>query len=314
MAINASSIVSEYGAYYINSGQNKSRLLQKLLFGRETVKYARKVKTDDTVYRMANDEISSVVQPFQKAWTPKGDVTFKPNPIQLFKMKVDMEIYPDEIEYNWLGFLASDNLSRKEWPLIRYIMEVHLMKKIDDDLELKEYYKGVYAAPTAGTAGNTGTSMDGLKKLLQKKAGINRLDMDDLETTTIYDQIEEAFESIEEVYQNKSMIVAVAPSWRRAFLKDKREMGRYDFSGPNQIDDTLDFAPAKVAGLPSMIGTDDLWITPGENFLHITKKGQNAAQFRIEESKRCVNIMTDWWEGLGFGINEVVWTNVAAVS
>ena len=33
-------------------------------------------------------------------------------------------------------------------------------------------------------------------------------------------------------------------------------------------------------------------------------------KFDIQESKRTVSILTDWWEGLGFGMNAAVWTNL----
>lgn len=313
MAINKADIVTEYGAYYIAGGQNEQRLKRLLLFGRETTKFATEVKTDDTVYRLAQSSISSLVQAFQKSFTPKGDVTFTPNPITLFKMKVDMEIYPDDIEDNWLGFLASNSLTRKDWPLVRYILESHAFGKIAEDMELNEYYKGVYAAPTSGTAGVNGTAMDGLKTILEQD-GIKRLTMSALSTSTIYDQIEQAFEQIDEVYQTTEMVVCMAPKWARAFLKDKRTLGYYTIDGANKIDNRLDFAPAGVYGLPSMIGTDDIWITPKSNFLHITKKGENAAKVNVEEAKRCVNVMTDWYEGLGFGMKELVWTNVKAKS
>jgi len=310
MAITTTQIVQEYGAYYIAGGQNEARLKRLLLFGRETPKLATKIKTDDTVYRLAQSKMTELVQAFQKSWTPKGDIEFTPNPIQLFKLKVDLEVYPDDIEDNWLGFLASNNLSRKEWPLIRYILESHFYKQIDDDLERKAYYKGVYAAPTSGTAGVTAASMNGLKTFLTSDK-VNHVTMAALDPATIYDQIEAFYESISEEYQNSRMIIGMAPKWKRAFLKDKRSLGYYDISSPSQIDDTLDFSPARVIGLPCMIGTDDIWATSVDNFLHITKKGENAAKVKIEESKRCVNLLTDWWEGLGFGINEVVWTNVA---
>jgi len=313
MAINKTDIVTEYGAYYIAGGQNEQRLKRLLLFGRETPKIATPVKTDDTVYRLAKSTISSLVQAWQKGFTPKGDVTFTPNPIELFKFKVDMEIYPDEIEDNWLGFLASSNLTRKEWPLVRYILEKHVFDKIAEDMELNEYYKGVYAAPQTGTAGVNGTAMNGLKSTLET-AGIQRLTMSALNATTIYDQIEAAFEQIGEVYQNTEMVVCLSPKWARAFLKDKRTLGYYTIDGASKIDSRLDFAPAEVKGLPSMIGTDDIFITPKSNLLHITKKGENAAKVNVEESKRCVSIMTDWWEALGFGIKELVWTNVEEVT
>lgn len=310
MAINKQDIVTEYGAYYIAGSANESRLKRLLLFGRETTKYATPVKTNDTVYRLAQSSMSSMVQSFQKAFTPKGDITFTPNPIEVFKLKVDLEVYPDDIEDNWLGFLASNDLTRKDWPLIRYILESHAFGKIDDDMERNEYYKGVYSAPVAGTAGVNGTAMNGVKQALMNPS-VNRLTMPALNATTIYDTLENAYDQIGEEYQTTNMIICVAPKWKRAFLKDKRALGYYTKTDANQIDDSLDFSPARVIGLPSMIGTDDVWITTKENFLHVTKKGENAAKVNVEESKRCVNIMTDWYEGLGFGINELVWTNVA---
>ena len=225
-------------------------------------------------------------------------------------MKVDLDIFPDDIEDNWLGFLADNNLSRKEWPLIRYIMESHLYQQIDDDMERNEYYKGVYAAPTPGTAGLDGKSMNGLEILL-KDPKINHVTLGGaLDPSTIYDQTEEFFEKVSEEYQNVNMIIGMAPKWKRSFLKDKRSLGYYDISSSKEINDSLDFSPARVAGLPSMIGSDDLWATPIDNFLHITKKGENAGKVKVEESKRCVSLMTDWYEGLGFGLNETVWTTV----
>jgi len=314
MALIVTDIVNEYGAYYLKSDQNMNRLRRLYLFGRETPKLAQHIRTNDTIFRMAQSTITDLTQAFQKTWTPKGDVEFPPHPLELYNIKVDIDIYPDDIEDTWLGFLASENQSRKEWPLIRYIMEYHLFQKISENMELKEYYKGVYTAPTAGTAGITGQSMNGLKYQLQNGAGINHITMPALDPATIYDQLEEFYENISEEYQNSEFIIALAPKWRRAFLKDKRSLGYYDITGPGQIDDTLDFSPARVIGLPSMIGTDDVWATPKGNFLHVTKKYQNAFSAKVEEYHRCVSILTDWWEVLGFGINQLVWTNVAAAT
>lgn len=310
MSIETTDIVKEYGAYYIDAGQNKSRLFKKILFGKETTKYARKIKTNDTVYRLAGATMTSVVQGWQKAFTPKGEVKFDPNPIPLYKMKVDLSIYPDDIEDNWLGFLADNNLSRKEWPLIRYIMEEHLFSQIDNDMEMNEYYKGVYKKPDEGVAGANGASMNGLKYLLGDPK-VSRLDgIGPLDASTIHDQIESAVDQMKEEYQGEEIIVGVSPKWAKAFLKDKRSLGFYNIKTPGEVDHTVDFSKATVRGLPSMMGTNDLWLTPRKNFLHITKKGDNAGKVKVEEDKRCVDIMTDWYEGLGFGFSELVYTTV----
>jgi hypothetical protein len=312
MAITKTAIISEYGAYYLNSGQNMARLRQLLMFTRKSSQYFTQIKTDDTIYQMALAQVTSLVQAFQKAFTAKGDFTFTPNKIQLYKMKVDIEIYPDDIEDSWLGFLSSNSLSRKEWPLIRYLLESFILSKIQEDMELTVIYKGVYVAPTAGTAGTTAGAMNGLKIGLKAAAVNHDITVGALDASTIYDQFEKAYDLVSEVYQGMEMNIHCAPKWERAFLKDKRSLGYYQLNSANQIDNSLDFAPAKIVGLPSMIGTDDWFITPKANVLHLNKKGDNQGKVLVEESKRCVNIMTDWYEGLGFGINEIVWTNVEA--
>ena len=59
-----------------------------------------------------------------------------------------------------------------------------------------------------------------------------------------------------------------------------------------------------------MTGTSDILCTPKQNLLHITPETLTKNNFRVEEAKRCVAVMADWWEGLGFGINQAVWTNI----
>lgn len=313
MAITKTAIIAEYGAYYLNSGQNMARLKQLLMFTRKSSQHFTQLKTDDTIYQMAMATVTSMVQAFQKAFTPKGDFTFTPNKIQLYKMKADLEIYPDDVEDSWLGFLASNSLTRKEWPLIRYLLESFILSKIQEDMELNIIYKGVYVAPTVGTAGLTQNAMNGLRKSLQAAAVNHDTTIGALDGATIYDQCEAIYELISEVYQGMAMNIHLAPKWERAFLKDKRSLGFYQMQGPGQIDNGLDFAPVKVIGLPSMIGTNDWFITPKANILHLNKKGDNQGKVLLEESKRCVVVMTDWYEGLGLGVNEICWTNVAAV-
>jgi len=318
MGLTVSSIISEYGAYYEKSGQNMSRILKMITQDTETTKLMTQIKTDETIFKLAQGTINDLIQPFQKAFTAKGTAVFTPNKIELQHMKVDFEIYPDDIEATWLGFLASENLSRKEWPLVRFLLEQYLLPKMRENLELKVAFKGVQKDPTTDVAGNPEDVMNGIEKLLTLgiAAGtINQVTgIGALNANTIFDQVEAFHDGISQVYQGVPMVVCMSPAWRKAYFRDKRANGFYQISGANQIDDSIDFTPHKVAGLPSMSGSNILWATTKENMLHITKKGQNAGKFLIEESKRCVSIMTDWWEAIGFGINEIVWTTAGTKS
>lgn len=313
MSITVSSIVQEYGAYYIDAGQNKKRLLNLLTQGRELEKYVTPIKSNDTIYRLGNAAFNSLVQPFQKAFTQKGGMTLTPNEIRVFNIKIDDEFYPDEIKATWLGFLAANQVDRKEWPLVKWLMETYYRQQIDRDMEINEYYKGVYATPDAGVAGADGTSMNGLQKQLKDgvNAGtINSVDIEALSADTIFDQVELFTDRISEVYQGVEMNIFMSRYWYKKYMQDKRAQGFYQKSSDKEIDDGIDFTPQSVKPLACMTGTNDIFCTPRANLLHITPETLTKNNFKAEEAKRNVAIMADWWEGLGFGINGAVWTNI----
>jgi hypothetical protein len=313
MSINIASIVAEFGAYYESAGQNKSRILRMLSQGREFTQFCTPIRTDDTIFRLSNASFNTLVQPFQKAFTQKGGVTLVPNEIRVFHHKIDDEFYPDDIKASWLGFLAMNNVNREEWPLVKWMVEEYYKKQIDRDMELLEYFNGVYAAPAAGVAGVDGSGMDGIKKLLQAgvdDATINSVDLGVLAPETIFDQVEAFSDAIAEVYQGIPMNIYMSKYWYKKYLQDKRAQTFYQKTSDAQIDASVDFTPLSVKGLASMVGTDIIWCTPKENLLHITTETLTKNQFRLEEAKRCVAVMADWWEGLGFGLNQVIWTNL----
>lgn len=313
MSITTTSIVQEYGAYYIDAGQNKKRILTMLSQGREITGFATPVKTDDTIFRLANATFRTLVQPFQKTFTQKGGVEIIPNEIRQYRFKIDDEFMPDELYATWLGFLTQKSVDRKDWPFVKWLIEVYYARQIDQDMELNEYYKGVYAAPVAGTAGADGTGMNGLKKLIQAGVDvhkINSVNLGALDKTTIFDQVESFTDSIAEVYQGIKMNVFMSRYWYKKYMQDKRAQGFYQRSSDKDIDGSIDFTPLDVKPLACMVGTSDIFCTPAENFIHISPATLTKNQFKLEEAKRAVAVMADWSEGLGFGINEAVWTNI----
>lgn len=313
MSITTTSIVQEYGAYYIDAGQNKKRILTMLSQGREITDFATPIKTDDTIFRLANATFRTLVQPFQKTFTQKGGVEIIPNEIRQYRFKIDDEFMPDELYATWLGFLTQKSVDRKDWPFVKWLIEVYYARQIDQDMELNEYYKGVYAAPVAGTAGADGTGMNGLKKLIQAGVDvhkINSVNLGALDKTTIFDQVESFTDSIAEVYQGIKMNVFMSRYWYKKYMQDKRAQGFYQRTSDKDIDGKIDFTPLDVKPLACMVGTSDIFCTPAENFIHISPATLTKNQFKLEEAKRAVAVMADWSEGLGFGINEAVWTNI----
>jgi hypothetical protein len=168
-------IITAYGAYYLNNGQNATRLVQLLFRRGVTEQLFSSIVTDDTLYQAAKTVLGTILQPFQKAWTPKGNLVVTPITIKQFKMKADVEETPDDLEATWLGFLADGSLKRTEWPFVRWFLEVHLIPQIEEDYELNEVYAGVRQEPANGVAGPPGTAMDGIRKILNDHTGAGRI-------------------------------------------------------------------------------------------------------------------------------------------
>lgn len=315
--MDVTNIVKEYGAYYEKAGQNKNRILALLTQGLVTPGYCTTVKTDDTIFRLGSLTIGHIVQAFQKAWTPKADIAFQPNELRLYKMKADIDLEPDDIEATWLGFLADEKVSRKDWPLVKFLIEhpeQGIIARINSDMEMKEYGHGQFVAPTPGTAGTTGESMDGFIKQLQTgidNETINHINVGNLDKDTIFDQVEEFVVKLGDLYRYIQMPIFMSQENEIHYHRDKRGQNFYQIQSEAQVNRNVDFVPQFVVGLPSLNGTNIMFSTPKVNMMHLTKKYNNKTRFDLQEAKRVVNVLADWWEGVGFGIDGAVFTNLA---
>jgi hypothetical protein len=312
--MDVSQIIAEFGAYYIKSDANMSRLVKQLNTKSVTETAFTTVVTDDTLWRASEGRMTRVLQPFQKRWTPIGVLTLLPAAIENFKMKIDHEEYPDDIEATWLGFLADDSLDRKEWPFIRWFIEVHLLPQAKEDYEMNEIYHGVYAAPTPGTAGAAGTAMNGIKKTINDFVDGGRISpiMTGVVPTDPEDFVDymEAFaDSLPTKYWNLPMQAVMAETLTRRFLRGKeRKYGQntaYTTNGGTNVEMTN----LTLIGVPSHNGSDKIWATPKNNAIRLVKKSQNINKIRVENVDRLVKMYTDWWSGVGFVIPEIVFTN-----
>jgi len=312
MGLTVSSVVSAYGSYYENAGQNEKRVLQLLTQGRQLPGYCTPMITNETIFRLGNSTIGELVQGFQKGFTAKGGIEVKPNEIRLYHMKIDDEFQPDDLQATWLAFFANlSDVERKNWPFVKWAIEKHYKTRLDSDMELSAYYKGVYATPSTGVAGTAAASFQGLQKQLQigvDAETINSVDIETLDKDTIFDQVELFTDGISNEYQGVEMNVYMSPYWYKKYMQDKRAQGFFTKYNANEIDGNIDFTPLNVKPLVAMTGTQDIFCTPKANLLWLYSADKKT--FKLEESKRSVAVMADWWEGLGFGIDGAVWTNV----
>lgn len=311
MSIVKTDLVADFGAHYIPEGQDMDRLKSAIRTPSTTADAAKPIVYDGEVYRFSNVIFQEIVQQFQKKFTAKGDLTFKPNEIRLRNLKIDLALYPDDVKGSWLGFLGSlTDQERKNWPIVKYLLEKEVVPQLKSDLETKAYFKGVYVAPTAGTAGTAAGTMDGIKKLLDDglTAGtMNAVTLSAVPTASnIFEMVEEYADNIDENLLSVPVSIYMSTKNVRAYLRDKRNTHGNDVNyDAGKI--TIDFADnLKLVGLPSMAGSPYIWATPDDNYLYL-RRVNGMQDPKVEEALREVFLMLDWWEGLGFGYDPLVY-------
>lgn len=319
MAINVAAVVSQFGAYYLKNPDNMKRLRNMLYNKVETAQYFRTLPQSDTIYRGTFASLDRVVQAFQKAWTPIGTITFKPNQFSLFKLKIDKEETPDDLEATYEGFLADiDDLDRANWPFVRWLIEEHIMPKKEEDLELNEYFAGSYVAPTPGTAGAAGQSMDGLRKILRAYVTGGRTNLGngpiamgapEVDPVDFCTQIEDWVDSINELMVGKLDRIFMNKTLAKRYVRGRKKKYNANYAQVSDMVAVEEHSDIQITGLLSHSGSNLIWTSPAINRIRPTKKAVLADTMKIESYHRVVSLFTDWWEVLNFEVPEFVITN-----
>jgi hypothetical protein len=313
--MNAADVVTEFGAYYLNHGQGRKDLNKILHYKGEFDELFTTTPTDDTVIRKGSALMTRLLQPFQKTWSPTGDVTFTPSSITLFKQKVDFQDYPDELEETWLGFLADRDLDRKAWPFVKWLIEEHIVPRLIQDHELSEVYAGAYAAPgTPGTAGAAGTAMDGAKTIINAHiatGGITPIATGALSATplTFVNQVEAFADAITPLYRTMPMNIAMNHPQSVIFKRGMREKYNTNYDQSTALMSVMDYPNLTIKGYHAMGSSGKLIATPKENAIRGVKRIANLGNLRVENIDRQVKIYNDFSVGVGYVIPELVFTN-----
>jgi hypothetical protein len=320
MAINVTDVVSQFGSHYIANPSNQANLRNTLYKAGSLGSFFQDRPTEDTIWRGTLASLSRIVQPFQKAFTPISTTTFKPNSFPLFKLKIDLQETPDDLEGTYLGFLASlPEVDRKAWPFVRWWMENHVMPKAKEDVAYNEYYTGVYGAPTAGTAGAAGTAMDGIRKVIRAYNTAGRTNngsaaivtgAPNSNNTTFVGQVEAFVDAIPDLFKSKIDVIFMSKTNQIKYLRGKRDKYGLTVNFLNGSQDTIeDYPSIRVVGIEEMNGSNLIFATTPENRVRPIKKAALANQMMIESVDRTVKLFTDWWEALNFEVPEFVFHN-----
>lgn len=314
MGLTISDVVSSFGAY-IDQGQTAAKVNQAFILpDNALVRLARNIPTQNEVERSVLGTQSRVAQAFKRKWSPLGDTTLKPHTISLFKHKMDVDLYPDDVEKSWLAFMAGPGIKREEWPIGRYIAEVYLLPQYMSDIEMNERVSGVYAAPADDTTpANAGTAMNGLISILDAHITASQITpfaTGALSSTpnTFVGQIEDFVESIDPKVRKFIKSVQIPMEQMDIWKTGMQSLYNVNYQSEADIMKVRNQS-IRVELVEAQDGTDLIWATTDGNFVRYVKREKNAKAFEMQADKRLLNIFTDHWEGIGFNVPQFVFTN-----
>lgn len=314
MSIVLTDLISEFGAYYRPGSQNEQDLYKQFFAKNGTsVVFGRRV-TEGTIMEGGLVTQSAVLQGYQDTYTPYGDTSLAGLTHPLYKLKVDLDMKPDVIEQSWIGFLADNSLDRKNYPIVRYIMENLIIPQMEDDYERTAVYKGVYSAPTDGVPHPVANSIDGLKKKIND--GIDNSSIDPIvvgavptDDVDFVDYVEEFLDAIPEEVLPRLSTLNMSITLMKRFRRGMRAKYNMSYSQASDLLVPMDYDNILVNGHLSHAGSTKIWTTPFGNVSEGVKKPTNEEAFQIESARRVVSIFTDFYKGLGIWQGRYFYTN-----
>lgn len=309
---------TEFGKYVSDQRYEIITLLFNKL---QASQYMTTKMTEKVEWRAIQSHISDLMQKFTPYWTPSGQVKFTPITIPNRKHKINLPIKPAEIMEDVIAYLYDEGLQPKDMPIVKYIIEVLLKPKVEEERE-QQIATGVYveANNTGKNDGDTGDifgSIEGYVTTLKKlhaDASVNMVRLlqgVDFTRDNIYDEFDKLYMQIPEKYRTKKMPIFIDPDLLHLY-----DLGRDDkFPNSKNEDESkrrLQHTNFVFTPLDGMIGTGCFFITPKENFIHLLSKNRGTTKIWLQAENYDVKIFAEWWESVGFAIAELLFGYVPA--
>lgn len=276
----------------------------------------------NTDYIASTALIDSVVQEFTDVWTPKGTTKFTPRRIPYRRHKINVSLKPTEIIKSWLLYLYQQDKTFAQMPITRYIIEQHILPKIQDDLTRKMVGKGKYeAAPTGQQDGAPGRdaaqSMDGYETQLVEafKTGKSNMhfykgakDLFALKGQEFLDAFHAYVDGISKYFVGNLPIHCSEQMITHYNRQDFAVNGKYT---GEKVGNSVRFTNFTLVPLLSMYNSPILFATPKSNFIELVdiNSAQNCIQ-KVEEHHYSVDILGEFSLSIGFKIEEGVFAYV----
>lgn len=276
-------------------------------------------------YVVENAEVSEVLQPYQGAFTPKGEVTHDEQTIRVRPIKMDLQFTEVQLEKWWNSWMVSRFDPEKDpmqWTFPRYILEQEIIPKFQDDLN-RVSWLGEYAAPTPGTAGDAVDAVDGFKKVIADKITSLDIPAANVITTTALsvsnarDKIELFLDGIPEEITSKGGQILCSPTVRRYYFRDYR--GEFTQSpGPFPTNNSprevfVDDYNVSIVPVTTMAGSGRIIFLPNNrpnNMVWVSRAGAPVYPQMIFKTKsRVLEMYATIYRGFGFEYPAEIYVN-----
>ncbi len=305
MSINVTQLAAELGAY--SRTQNKE-IRKHLYLKSKTTSFMKMIASVKGRFPALQSITTHVVQGFESIWNELGVTTFKVNELVNYQQKVNYGIVPADILASWAAFLYQEDKKPADMPISKYIMD-ELMLRVQADREIL-VNRGVLGA-TAAERRVFGKSMNGLVAIIN--AGfisttnpIYQVPMVAVTTANVVDQVndfelalpEQVKESLKKIYLSQSNVEKYALNFFKTY-------GIYPTYTPEGGLKTI-IGSRQLIGLPGLNGSDLIFTTPDDNFLHLHDINTDPVVTDVQTLDYKVKIFMEWWEGVAFWSNQLV--------
>lgn len=272
----------------------------------------------DKLYVAPNAEIDDIVQPYQSAFTPNLNVNIDSVETRVDPLKADIQFTRDELDQfydSWMIEWVEDGKPLTDWSFPKYILEMHVIPKIRENIEKKLVWKGEFVAPTSGTAGDAGDGTDGLAIKIVNAISDSLLvpiATGAFTPTTMVDKIETFCLGLPETYRDLAGNVFMSTTNARKYYYDYRE--RFGYAAGNLTNENnqlaIDATNKRIVGLPSMEGSNRIFFTPKTNMICARRPGQpDVPVIRWQEFERTLKGLGEFSRGYGFKYWSEVFVN-----
>lgn len=299
--------IEEYFKHYSTSIWNA------ILKGTDFEQYMKSISGKRNTYVTTAARRSEFLQAWQKGFQAKGDVEFAPYKNTIYDIKMDV-LFDNlhELYYTYLAYLADETKTPDQYPIVKWLMDYHIIPGITEELRAMSV-KGVYVAPTPGTAGASIASANGIFTIISNEVAegnITPIAVGAITTSNIVEKYNKFNRDLPAEWRTKPGIIFVSADrlydYREAYDAVRRTATDY-----NGMQNSLYGTQKTLVGLDDLNGSDRMLFTPTGPTGNLLKMYDKIVmpQPTVQLYNRDVKVLTDFARGWGFDTLDCVFVN-----